>query len=61
MFAAFSAWAHSHGIHLLRYLDDWLVLASSEAEAKKNIQDLLSLCHSLGIVMREEKSHLFPS
>ena len=30
VFAAVSTWAHSHGIRLLRYLDDWLVLASSE-------------------------------
>ena len=48
------------GIRLLRYLDDWLVLASSEVEAKKNIQDLLSVCHSLGIVINE-KSDLVPS
>ena len=48
VFAAVSAWAHSHGIRLLWYLDDWLVLASSEVEAKKNVQDLLSVCHSLG-------------
>ena len=54
VFAAVSAWAHSHGIRLLRYLDDWLVLASSEVEVKKNIQDLLSICHSLGIVIKEE-------
>ena len=53
--------AHSHGIRLLRYLDDWLVLASLESEAKKNIQDLHSLCHSLGIVIYEEKSDLVPS
>ena len=37
VFAAVSAWAHSHRICLLRYLDDWLVLASLESEAKKNI------------------------
>ena len=43
VFAAVSAWAHSHGIHLLRYLDDWLVLSSSEVEAKMNVQDLLSV------------------
>ena len=61
VFAAVSALAHSHGIRLLRYLDNWLVLASSEAEAKKNVQDLLSLCHSLGIVINEEKSDLVPS
>ena len=61
VFAAVSAWARSHGIRLLRYLDDWLILASSEAVAKKNIQDLLSLCHFLGIVTNEEKSDLVPS
>ena len=61
VFAAVSAWAHSHGIRLLRYLDDWLVLASSEAEARRNVQDLLSLCHSLGIVINEGKSDLVPS
>ena len=61
MFAAVSAWAYSHGISLLRYLDDWLVLASSEAEAKKDVLDLLSVCHSLGIVINEEKSDLVPS
>ena len=60
VFAAVSAWAHSHKIRLLRYLDDWLVLASLEAMVKKNIQDLLSLCHSLGIVITE-KSDLVPS
>ena len=61
VFAAVSAWAHSHGIRLLRYLDDWLVLASSEVEAKKNVQDLLSVCHSLWIMINEEKSVLVPS
>ena len=43
VFAAVSAWAHSHGIRLLRYLDDWLVLASSEVEARRHVWDLLSL------------------
>ena len=61
VFAAVSAWAHSHGIRLLRYLDYWLVLASSETEAKKNVQDLLLLCHFLGIVVNKEKSDLVPS
>ena len=55
VFAAVSAWAHSHGIRLLRNLDDWLVLSSSEREAK---QSLLSLCRTLGIVMKEKKSDL---
>ena len=60
VFAAVSAWAHSHGIRLLRYLDDWLILASSEREAKQSVQSLLSLCHTLGIVINE-KSDLVPS
>ena len=60
VFTAVSAWAHSHGIRLLRYLHDWLLLASSERKAKQAIQSLLSLCHTLGIVINE-KSDLVPS
>ena len=61
VFAAVSAWAHSRGIRLLRYLDDWLVLASSETKARQHVQDLLLLCHVLGIVVNKEKSDLTPS
>ena len=61
VFAAVSAWAHSHGIRLLRYLDDWLVLASSEQEARQAVRSLLSLCHTLGIVINEKKNDLVPS
>ena len=60
VFAVVSGWAHSHGIRLLRYLDDWLVFSSSEREAKQAVQLLLSLCHTLGIVINE-KSDLVPS
>ena len=61
VFAAMSMWAHSHGIRFLRYLDDWLVLSSSEREAKQAVQSLLSICHALGIVINEKKSDLVPS
>ena len=61
VFTAVSAWAHSHGIRLLRYLDDWLVLSSSEREAKQSVQSLLSLCRTLGIVINKKKSDLVPS
>ena len=61
VFATVSGWVHSHGIRLLRYLDEWLVLTSSEVEAKKNVQDLLSVCHSLRIMINKEKSDLIPS
>ena len=60
VFAAVSAWAHSRGVRLLRYLDDWLVLSSSEKKARQAVQSLLSLCHTLGIVINE-KSDLVPS
>ena len=61
VFAVVSTWAHTHGIRLLRYLDDWLVLSSSEREAKQAVQSLLSLCRTLGIVINEKKSDLVPS
>ena len=61
VFVAVSAWAHSHWIRLLRYLDDWLVLSSSEKEAKQAVRSLLSLCHTLGIVINEKKLDLVPS
>ena len=61
VFAAVSAWAYARGIRLLRYLDDWLVLSSSEKKAKESIRELLSLCRTLGIVINEKKSDLVPS
>ena len=61
VFAAVSAWAHTRGIRLLRYLDYWLVLSSSEKKAKESIRELLSVCHTLGIVINENKSDLVPS
>ena len=61
VFAAVSAWAHARGIRLLRYLDDWLVLSSSEKKAKESFRELLSLCRTLGIVINEKKSDLVPS
>ena len=49
------------GIRLLQYLDGWLVLASLEAVARQHVRELLLLCHSLGIVINDEKSNLVPS
>ena len=53
-------WAHTHRIRLLRYLDGWLVLFSSEREAQQAVQSLLSICRTFGIVINE-KSDLVPS
>ena len=60
VFTSISVWAHRHGIRLLRYLDDWLILASSEDELNRHVRMLLSLCHDLGIVVNLEKSDLEP-
>ena len=60
VFAAVSSWAHSRGVRLLRYLDDWLILSSSEAKIKQHVNQLLTLCCSLGIVVNK-KSDLSPS
>ena len=61
VFAAVSSWAHALGIRLLRYLDDWLILSPSEKQTQQHINQLLSLCRSLGIVVNTEKSDLSPS
>ena len=61
VFTTVSAWAYACGVRLLRYLDDWLVLASTEARARQHVRDLLSLCNSLGVVLNREKSDLNPS
>ena len=52
---------HGMGVRILRYLDDWLVLASSREETLWARDKVLSLCHQLGIVMNYAKSHLIPS
>ena len=49
------------GIPILRYLDDWLVLASSRKEALWARNIVLNLYHQLGIVVNYDKSHLTPS
>ena len=46
---------------MLRYLDDWLILASSQEEACWARDKVLSLCQELGIVINLEKSTLTPS
>ena len=38
-----------------------MVLSSSEKKAKQSISELLSLCHTLGIVINEKRSDLVPS
>ena len=59
--APVSAILHELGVRILRYLDDWLILASSEEEAIQARDKVLDLCAELGIVVNLKKSHLIPS
>ena len=59
--APVSAFLHSLGVRMRRYLDDWLVQAASREALERDLQTVLGLCHSLGIVVNLAKSHLQPS
>ena len=59
--APVSAFLHRSGIRLRRYLDDWLIQASSREQVLFALDTVLHLCHSLGIIVNWEKSQLVPS
>ena len=59
--APVSAFLHQSGIRLRRYLDDWLIQASSREQVLLALESVLLLCQSLGIVVNWEKSQLIPS
>ena len=61
VFAVVSKIAHSQGIRLLRYLDDWLILGASEGRTLQARDMVLGLCRDLGIVVNWTKSDLIPS
>ena len=56
--APVSAILHRLGIRLRRYLDDWLIQASSREQVLLALRTVLRLCNSLGIVVNWEKSQL---
>ena len=55
-----SAILHSLAIRMRRYLDDWLVQASSQEALLRDLGVVLSLCRELGIVINPEKSNFSP-
>ena len=56
--APVSSIMHRHGFRILRYLDDWLVLASTFQEIVRARDFLLWLCPQLGIQVNLPKSSL---
>ena len=59
--APVSGFLHRLGVRMLRYLDDWLIMASSQDEACWARDKVLQLCQELGIVVNLDKSFLTPS
>ena len=56
-----SAILHKYGVRMLRYLDDWLILASSEIACLESRDRLLTICTELGIQVNLAKSSLVPT
>ena len=52
---------HSLGVHLRRYLDDWLIQASSREAVLQPLEVVISLCLELGIVINLDKSNFVPA
>ena len=59
--APVSAILHRMGVRLRRYLDDWLLQASSCEQVLLALRTLLQLCRRLGIVVNWEKSQVIPT
>ncbi|XP_053195327.1 LOW QUALITY PROTEIN: uncharacterized protein LOC128379724 [Scomber japonicus] len=49
------------GIHILNYLDDWLVCSPSERQAQLDTLTVLNNLKNLGLALNREKSCLVPS
>ena len=59
--APVSAFLHRLGIRVRRYLDNWLVQASSQDLVLQALDSVLQLCQVLGIVVNRDKFNLVPS
>ena len=61
LMAPISAILHRYGIRMLRYLDDWLILAESRTTCFQAMDRLLQVCEELGLQVNFRKSSLIPS
>ena len=59
--APVSAILHRMRVWLRRYLDDWLIQASSREQVLLALRTVLQLCRRLGIVINWGKSQMIPS
>ena len=59
--APVSAILHRLGVRMLRYLDDWLILASTEIACIQSRDRLLAVCKELGIQVNFKKPSLVPT
>ena len=59
--APVSAFLHRLGIRMCRYLDDWLIEASSRPLVLQALETVIHLCQDLSIVINWERSNLLPS
>ena len=60
LLAPVAATLRSQGIQVHRYLDDWLIRASSPQEVTRHTNLVLALFQRLGLLVRREKSDLVP-
>jgi hypothetical protein len=58
---AVAVYLRKQGIHIFMYLDDWLVLARSEAEAVASTRTVIQVAEYLGFLINRKKSHLVPT
>ncbi|XP_041460869.1 uncharacterized protein LOC121412022 [Lytechinus variegatus] len=56
-----AAYLRNQGLRLFVYLDDWLIVADSEAKLQAHLSLLLRVTQSLGFMINWEKSELTPS
>ena len=61
LMAPISAILHCYSIRMLRYLDDWLILAESRTTCLQTRDRLLQVCEELGLQVNFRKSSLIPS
>ena len=61
LMAPISTFLHRYVVGMIRYLDDWLILAESRTTGIQARDRLLQVCEELGLQVNSRKSSLLPS